>query len=123
MMWILSALGVGGAIAVAAAFFPTIAIRILTGIVDALLGGLSWFFSKLLEGLQYISASPAAIMSLAVCIVVSAYLGPAFFHRPLQQIIYAQEPAPKKVYRKKPVETDPIQSAFRDISCNVFTAC
>lgn len=122
-MWILSLLGVGGLGVAAFVFFPALAVRIFTSIVDAVLGALSWFLSKVMEGATYISASPAAILCVGVCIVVSAYLGPSFFEKPLQQIIYAQEPVPKKAYRKKPVETDPIQSAFRDISCNVFTAC
>ena len=124
MMWILSFLGIGGLAAAGAFFFPALAIRLLTGAVDAALAGLSWFFSKVLEGATYISASPAAILTVAVCIVVSAYLGPSFFTKPLQQIVYAEPPPKPRVRpRPKPVESDPVSSAFRDISCNIFTAC
>lgn len=126
MMWLFSLLGVGGALGVAAFFFPSLAISMATKVLDAVLTGISWFFSKVLEGATYISASPAAVLCLGVCIVASAYLGPNVFHNSVTQVVYAEpEPTKQRTYRArpKPRETDPVSSAWSDFACNVLASC
>ena len=129
MSWItgiLSFLGIGTGAAIliaflAPAFLPGIVVSVATSIANALLKALSWFLSTFLNGAQHIAASPAAILTVAVCIIVSSL----FSWHPVAN----RGKEPSRVERGDPIRSSktksklPIDAVGDYISCALNPSC
>lgn len=78
LWWAVSALGLGGSIALGAFFAPVLMVRVATGIVEAALTAVSWLGSAFMQGIQYILGQWYAVLALVVCILASGYIGDRF---------------------------------------------
>jgi hypothetical protein len=133
MMEFLSFLGFGtvGGIAVlgtlavfAPALLPAFAVRVITGLLDALVVAAGWMAGKLNDGGRVIFASAPATFTLMFAIILSDIVEPIHMMRPLLPSWLQSEKAPerKEATKAKPKQTRTAsaprpKSTLQEIKC------